>query len=175
MNRLRQIFEVIANVAILFVCIMLVWLVISHRDTFFHRSTVPLDAGMALVGKTVQPLPRYQWNQHPETLIIAIRSGCRFCEASFPFYRHLADLQRSSPNVHIVAVMPDANEPGSQMLDRQKLRVDSVFDQPLNSLHVDGTPTILLLNSVGKIERAWVGQLSPLHENEVVASLSDQH
>jgi hypothetical protein len=49
--------------------------------------------------------------------------------------------------------------------------IDGVFSQPLDSLKVTGTPTLLLLDSNGRVARAWVGQLTPQGEEELIAAV----
>jgi hypothetical protein len=38
-------------------------------------------------------------------------------------------------------------------------------------LKVSGTPTLLLLDSKGRVERAWIGQLNPQGEKELIATV----
>jgi hypothetical protein len=47
------------------------------------------------VGDQLPGLAVYDWKTHPRTLVLALRNGCHFCEASMPFYRKLADLEKS--------------------------------------------------------------------------------
>jgi len=172
MNRLKQAIELVSNVAIVLVCALLVWLFISHRDVFLHKSPPKQDDGQSLVGTVLPPLPGHQWDPNSRTLVLAIRQGCHFCELSFPFYRHLSELNQAHPGkVRLLGVMPDAREPGELWLKQSKLELDSVFDQTLDSIHVTGTPTLLLLDSHGRVERAWIGQLTDSREREVLTAL----
>src|SRR5216684_4847072 len=53
-------------------------------------------------------LHAYNWKAHERTLVLALRSGCHFCEASMPFYRRLAQLEESKQiGVHLIAAFPD--------------------------------------------------------------------
>jgi hypothetical protein len=67
--------------------------------------------------------------------------------------------------------MPDDKESGAKALQSGGVAVDGVFSQPLDSLKVTGTPTLLLLDSNGRVARAWVGQLTPQGEKEVIAAV----
>ena len=67
----------------------------------------PLPASVK-VGDQLPSLPRYDWNAHDRTLVLALKDGCRFCEESIPFYRKLAELERSNQiDAHLIAVFPD--------------------------------------------------------------------
>ena len=42
----------------------------------------------------------------------------------------------------------------------------------MTALDVQGTPTLLLVNGRGTVQKAWVGQLPPAQEKDVLASMS---
>jgi hypothetical protein len=132
------------------------------------RQTQEDEEGSA-VGQTVAPLRGYSWSSHPETLVIAVRRGCPYCDASMPFYRQLGEQERSSRlRAHVLLVMPDDASYGSGLLSKDDVQVQGIFGQDLHALNVLGTPTVLLLDSSGRIEREWVGQLPPSGEKDVM-------
>lgn len=103
--------------------------------------------------------------------MLAIRKGCHFCEDSFPFYKRLSYLQNAnSLRANLLTVMPDDNAAGAEFLQAADLHSDHVFSQPLDLIKVTGTPTLLLVDSNGRVERAWIGQLPPEREKEVFAA-----
>jgi thioredoxin-related protein len=125
-----------------------------------------------LEGSTLPPLPGYRFGDHEKTLVLAIRKGCHFCEESLPFYKRLVELEKSnSLHAHVLAVMPDDKDSASKALQSSGAVVDGIFSQPLDSLKVSGTPTLLLLDSKGRVERAWIGQLNPQGEKELIATV----
>ena len=124
---------------------------------------------VGLVGQTLAPLPGYRWSSYPKTLVIAIRRGCPFCDASLPFYRQLGEQEKSNVlRAHVLVVMPNDASSGSSLLKKDDVEVQGIFGQELDALKVSGTPTVLLLDSSGRIERAWIGQLTPRGEKEVM-------
>lgn len=126
------------------------------------------------VGQTLAPLPGYSWSSNPKTLVIAIRRGCPYCDASMPFYRRLGEQENSSVlHAHVLVVMPNDEATGSRVLSKGGLEVQAIFGQKLEALNVSGTPTVLLLNSNGRIEHTWVGQLPPQLEKEVINAASE--
>jgi hypothetical protein len=121
------------------------------------------------VGQALAPLPGYDWSSYPKTLVIAIRRGCPYCDASLPFYRQLGEQERSNIlRAHLLLVMPNDASSGSGLLRKNDVEVQSIFGQTLDALQVPGTPTVLLLDSSGRIEREWIGQLTPREEKQVM-------
>jgi hypothetical protein len=147
-----------------------VWQFVSHKRGA-HDALAGAEARFA--GKVINPVPGYKWDSHSKTLILALRKGCEFCEASMPFYRRLSAIEHEGKaSAHLLAIMPDNKTSGSEVLRTAGIEIESVFEQPLKSIQVLGTPTLLLLDASGKVEKAWVGQLSPDGEAEVIAALA---
>jgi hypothetical protein len=92
-------------------------------------------------------------NQH--ILLLALRDGCPFCEASAPFYR---DLLRS--NGAMLA-----------FLKKQGLSVADVQHVSFDEFGIKGTPTLVLVGADGRVQATWAGQLSPEQESEVFKKL----
>jgi len=91
---------------------------------------------------------------------------------SVPFYQRISDLrQKSQLRAAFLAVMPDNRETGSKFLAANNIGVDGMYSLPLSDIKVSGTPTLLLLDNQGRIEKAWVGQLPAAQENAVLAAL----
>jgi len=170
--KLKSILENTTNVALLVVCTLLAWLFLTHHDLLLQGRQDPAPESQALLGKTLPPLPDHDWKRQNRTLVMAIRQGCSFCEASMPFYRRLSDLRKAERiRTRLLAVMPDPEAPGSAQLQANGVDVEGAFQQPLRSLNVSATPTLLLVNAEGKVERAWVGRLTPQEESEVVSAV----
>ena len=171
MMEVRKTIEVVTNIAILAVCVLLGWTLITHKGLHFGSSGVG-DEEAKLVGQSVPALPGYNWSNHPKTLVLAIRKGCHFCESSLPFYKHLGELEQSKAlHAHVLAVMPDPQADGVTDLKAGGVTVDGVFNQPLDSMKVSGTPTLLLLDANGRVAQAWVGELSEKREKDLIAAL----
>jgi len=106
--------------------------------------------------------------------VLAIRTGCPYCEASLPFYRQLGEQEKGNAlHAHVLIVMPNDAVSGSSFLRKDDVDVQVIFGQRLGALRVSGTPTVLLLDSSGRIERAWMGQLTPLGEKDVMNAAGD--
>jgi hypothetical protein len=163
----QKIIEVAANLAILVVCGLIGWTFLTHKS---------LPSGLGerahLESTALPPLPGYRWGDHPKTLVLAIRKGCHFCDSSLPFYKRLSGLEKNNTlHAHLLAVMPDDPTAGTADLRAGGVSVDTLFNQPLNSIQVSGTPTLFLVDAKGSIEHSWVGELTPQGEKDVIATL----
>jgi hypothetical protein len=166
----KSFLERLVNIAIVLVCCFLAWTFITQKRLPFGSSLSAIEEAR-LQGQTLPPLPSYKWGSRSETLVLAIRSGCHFCENSLPFYKHLSELEKSNAfRAHLLAVMPDDKDVASEILQSGGVTVESVFGQPLDSIKVSGTPTLLLLDAYGRVKKSWVGQLQPRQEEEVIAA-----
>jgi hypothetical protein len=138
------------------------------------KRQAPEDEEGSAVGQTLRPIPGYNWGNHAETLVIAIRRGCPYCDASMPFYKRLGEQEQSNRiRAHVLLVMPDDASYGDSLLRKSDVQVQGLFGQDLGALMIEGTPTLLLLDSSGRIEREWVGQLPPAEEKDVMAAAAE--
>jgi hypothetical protein len=166
---MKKFVEMATNAAILVAALLLCWKIIDARRPPAGNS---ISDGSELVGVRLPSPPSYTWKQNPETLVLAIKSGCRFCENSFPFYRRLIDdAKNHGSRVHLLAVMPDPPESGHILLGKNELHLDALFAQNLETVKVNATPTLLLLNAEGRIEKAWIGQLDKKQEDAVLGAV----
>jgi hypothetical protein len=93
--------------------------------------------GAALENIALPSLPNYKWESHTGTLVLAIRKGCSFCKARFPFYRRLSELEKSANlRAHVLAVMPDNQEVGATELQSNGIVVEGIFSEPLNKINI---------------------------------------
>jgi thiol-disulfide isomerase/thioredoxin len=99
-----------------------------------------------------------------DTVLLALREGCHFCEASMPLYKQLVEAAQSAKGKRVVAVLPEAADKGKSYLHSHGVDVSDVYNVPLSQLQVRGTPTLLLLNESGVVKRAWYGQ-QPTEQN----------
>jgi hypothetical protein len=169
---MKKMIEMTTNVAIIVVCGLLCWTAITHKTVDLRALAERDGAPPRLKGLTLPQLSGYRWGSHPETLVLALRGDCHYCKDSMPFYRRLSDLEKNnSLHAHLLAVMPSDQKSGAAALQSGGLTVESVFDQPLDSIRVSGTPTLLLLDSNGRVTDAWGGQLTSQGEDDVIAAV----
>lgn len=108
-----------------------------------------------------------------KNLVMVISQTCHFCEKEMPFYRSLGELDLEGKASLVVVFPPNEPEP-AKFLAARSVRADHVVNSPLSGLQIRGTPTLLLVDEKGKVERAWVGALPEDKHREVIESLQSQ-
>ncbi len=120
-------------------------------------------------GARLPPLPGYAWNSHGETLVLALRVGCPYCEASMGFYEKLYGMEvRKEIETHVIAVFHEGAVDVKRDLPPSLHGLQVLSGADLKSLGVGATPTLLLLDSNGVARKIWRGQLSPEVETQVL-------
>jgi thioredoxin-related protein len=159
---MREKLQAIANVAVILVALAVGYVVLARYVTEYRAR--PVTAGDRLAA-----IPSLDWSQHRHTLVLALNTGCHFCEQSVPFYQKLAEAQEPVRNdLGIVAVFPNDPEPVRQFMAREDLRIRSVSAAPLEKLRVNATPTLILVDDKGRVERSWIGLLSPAEQLDLI-------
>ena len=163
--------EVTANlatiaVAILF-CIVLVrvFLVPRARPTAARPDFHPAAKGTNL--KSV--LPGVDWAKNQRTLILAISTQCHFCTDSLPFFQKVT--KDSGCHVKTLALLPQDKAQAEEYLSKGGVKVDDVRQVKLDSIGVNGTPTLLLVNAGGTVIDEWQGKLALDQQEQVLLEL----
>ncbi len=155
--------EAIANVTVIVVALAVGYVVLG-RYVAAYRTPRSVAAGDRLA-----KIPGLDWNQHQHTLVLVLNTGCHFCEQSVPFYQRLADMQTTGgDDLEIVAVFPNDGEMVRQFMTKDNLRIRSLAAVPLEKLRVSPTPTLILVDNKGRVERSWIGLLSPPEELDLI-------
>jgi peroxiredoxin len=87
-----------------------------------------------------------------------------------PFYHTLGEI-RARANTHVYAVFPPAETESDKYLERHEVRTDGVVLARLDAVGVKATPTLMVVDAKGKIERAWVGTLNDAQKLEVLRTI----
>lgn len=125
------------------------------------------------VGDQLPSLPAYDWKAHDRTLVLALKNGCRFCEESIPFYRKLAEMEKSNQiDANLIAVFPDDPAAVRDLVKTQRLGVEAFPDIELSQVKVDGTPTLILVDRQGRVSKVWIGELDAAGQADVVSTIS---
>lgn len=121
-------------------------------------------------GSALQNTPlKSNWSSSQGTLAFGLQTTCHFCTDSAPFFRKLV---RSIPkDMRTIAVLPQAHEAAKRYLDGLGIRVDSIQQAPLAAIGITGTPTLLLVNNLGIVKNAWVGELGSSGQSSVLSEV----
>ena len=169
MSRISKTVELIANIAIIVAAVLLVGVV--AQKYFFNKPTPMAAARLQPVIGARMNLPGVNWSAQPKTLILALQTGCRFCDESVPFYKRIAENVRAE-NVKLIAAFPTGVEESAAHLKALGLTNIEVRQLPLESLQTSGTPTLILTNDKGQITNYWLGKLTPDKEAQVLANIT---
>jgi len=164
MNRLNK----IINVAIVLV-IILIGVVFTSKYLLHRNATKGKDYRVAAGTKV--SLPEVDWAQNGKTLLLVLQKGCRYCKQSAPFYQRLVKETATNRTIRLVAVLPQDVADGTQYLRDLDVPIDEVRQAALETLKVQGTPTLILVNSKGEVVESWAGKLPSDKETEVLNRL----
>lgn len=158
--------DLIANIAVIVTSVALLgflgnWWWMSH-----HASAGP--QARALVGSSIK-LTGVDFSQKEKTLLMAISSNCHFCRDSEPFYRQLAEM--TNTKTQLVAVVPEPQPDAERYVHSSIAPSVQVISGSLESVGVTGTPTLLLVDGHGKVEKAWVGKLDGADQKQVQSQM----
>ncbi len=160
--------DILTNVAVIITSVALLGFL---GNSWYESHRAPLSRSartQALVGRTVT-LPAVDFTRTGKTLVVAISSTCHFCEESQPFYRQLAESQGNK--VSLVAVLPMPQRDAEDYVHSKISSSYRVVSASLATMGVDSTPTLLLVDSHGKVERAWIGKLDDAGQKQVESLL----
>ncbi len=71
----------------------------------------------------------------------------------------------------MIAVLPQPIAAGTEYLKQHEVSVDEVTQSQLDTLNVNGTPTLLLIDKSGVVKNSWFGKLSPDQQSDVLNNL----
>ena len=117
----------------------------------------------------VLSIPKVSW-RNGHTLLLALSTSCHFCTESAPFYRRL---MKDHGETRLIALFPQESAEGERYLSNLSIKVDEVEQASFGDLGISGTPTLLLIDSGGKVIKKWEGALPPISESEVIGQLNE--
>lgn len=160
--------DLITNVAVIVTSVALLGFLGNLWYQNHHAPLSRVERARALVGSTVQ-LPGVDFTRKNKTLLIAISSTCHFCQESQPFYSQLTHTPGVTAN--LIAVLPMPQSDAENYVHSTISPSLQVVSASLATIGVNSTPTLLLVDSKGKIEKAWIGKLDDVGQKQVRSQL----
>jgi len=166
---LKATLEVSTNVAVLLVAISALSLLAIF---FFVGPRKPeLTPGLEK-GRVFGNLTNIDYRGNEQTLIIALSTTCPYCGQSLPLYRRILDTQHSAKKpLKVIALFPNSADDVAKYLKENQLTIDTITGVDFSSLHISGTPTMILVNDRGVVNDFWTGRLDDGEAEQVVRSL----
>jgi len=170
----QRILDGATSLALLAVCVLILVQAVRSANTPPPSPPSPAsDSARASArlsaGDRLDPVAGVDLTASPRTLVLAIQSSCHFCSESMAFYREIG--RRKSGAIRLVVVAPDDPAAAKSYVAANGFTPDAIVSSDLTAIGVSGTPTLLLVNPAGVIERVWMGKLSPAREKEVLAEV----
>src|SRR5262245_8949746 len=160
--------ELVAHIAIIVVAILVS--VVLVKRFLMPRAHEPASRSQVKIG-TQLSLPGEDWAKSERTMILVLSKDCRFCTASASLYQQIATERTNVKKVRIVAFLPQPVGDARKYLSDIGVVVDEVNQVRLDALGVSGTPTLILVNGTGTVQKVWTGKLPPDKESEVLLEL----
>ncbi len=166
---MKRALDTAANVAIILLCAVgLAVLIRGH----WHAETGP---PVAEVGETLDAVRPLLDSGVAKTLFVALSPDCRYCTESLPFYERLgAIVTRNDMSVRLIGVVHEEADRALQA--RLMAQHGVVFDDLVvasfpETLEVQATPTLVLVDARAEVLGVWEGRLAKEAQTEVVRAL----
>lgn len=168
-KKLKSILDVTTNVVVVVFAVVAIGVLVKN---YFAPQGVKTSVAITK-GSAFPEIAGVDYKQAPRTLILALNVDCRYCTRSVPFYNSLAEgRQENAGKFNIVAAFINKDPELVQSYAEEKhLSVQTIAGVDLDKLGVHLTPTIILVDSAGKVLESWRGELQPDDEREVFGSL----
>jgi hypothetical protein len=153
-------FEIAANISIIIVAVVIVIVFARNYLSASRASSPTIAAGDRLTGQPVN------WHDSPRNIVLVLSTTCHFCKESSGFYRKLVEDCRN--HARTVAFFPQTPQEAQAYLKAEDVQVDEVKHANFQSLQIGGTPTLLLVDSNGVVQKVWLGKLTEAKEQEVL-------
>jgi hypothetical protein len=163
--------ETATNIAIIVLCVVASAALIRN---FFFRPQGPQAPDQVKVGERIEAVKPILPAGSARTLVVAISPTCHFCNDSMPFYQRLmSERDKKGSAVKVVGAVPspDVQKAEAEHLATAQVSFDGLSPVDFQKIKVPGTPTLLLVDAAGKVEKVWVGKLDESGEKEVLAAL----
>ena len=169
-KKLKDFLDVTTNiVVVVFALVAIGVLVKNYLEPSGAKTSVALTKGSVL-----PEIAGVDYKQAPRTLILALNVDCRFCTKSVPFYNALAEArQENGGQFNLVAAFINKDpELVKSYVEQKGLSVQAIPGVDLDKLGVHMTPTLILVDSAGRVLDSWRGELQPDGERDLFATLS---
>lgn len=100
-----------------------------------------------------------------QTVLLVVRSSCRYCTESMPLYR---DILRQRSQAQVILAGPEPTHVLAAYAALHDFSPDDVLSISPDRLPVAGTPTLLVLDTSSSVTARWEGVLSKREQGELL-------
>lgn len=169
MEKVYKKLELVTNVTIIVVALF--FAVVLASRFIAADTTKDKSAAQQNLENTRFNLDQVNWAVNEKNLVLAFSTTCRFCLESTSFYKQLTEKVKGQASIKMIAVTPQPTDEVKELFAKQNILVEDVIQTRLSDVSINGTPTLLLIDKNGVVQKVWVGRLSPESEAEVMAAL----
>lgn len=119
-------------------------------------------------------VPNQDWSKNGKTLVMVLSTNCHFCSESAPFYRKLLAETSADKNLHVAALFPQSREEGQAYLSNLGVPLTDVQQVTKESLQVQATPTLILVDQRGAVLDSWTGKIQASEEPTVTSKITSR-
>lgn len=161
----------LANVAVITVSILAA---ATYVRTWRHEPPPRPAPTTYAPGDVLPAFGDFSYSRASRSLLLFVSSRCHFCTDSMPFYRELlAQRSRGNPSIAVIALGREREQDLRAYLGSHGVNVDRAISvQGRSDLKLSATPTVLLLNSAGRVQHVWIGALHQDQQRDVLNALS---
>ncbi|MCZ2075039.1 MAG: hypothetical protein LC130_08565 [Bryobacterales bacterium] len=129
------------------------------------------DEGLE-AGAVFPKLPGVTYSDYRVTVAIFISTQCITCQQSIGDYEALRELISNTARDRALLCAVFAGEPGKSIADFG-IRLPVVQVNDLNEYRVSGTPTVVAIDSNGKVRDFWIGKLSSSAKDNLIRLIKE--
>src|SRR6185436_17913973 len=168
-KKLKDILDVTTNIAVVMFAVVAIGVLVKSYFGPSAKTSVALTKGSAL-----PEIAGVDYKQSSRTLILALNVDCRYCTKSVLFYNSVAEARRENAGqFNIVATFINKDpELVKSYVEEKRLSVHPIPGVDFDKLGVHMTPTLILVDSAGRVLDSWRGELQTDGERDLFATLS---
>lgn len=156
-TRIKRILDIAVSVSLICVSIAIIAVAIRYlRESHAGRSGQVQES--LKKGQLLELTSLRQQYPKGKLLLIALQSGCRFCKESIPLYKDLLS-ESNSINAKIVFVFSEPLSNAKAYIAEHGLTGAEYRQADFGSIHVEGTPTVILVDDQNRVMNYWIGKL----------------
>jgi len=169
-KKLKAFLDVTTSIVVVLFAVAAIGVLVKN---YFAPEDAKTSAAGLKRGSTLPQIAGVDFKQTPRTLVLALNVDCPYCSKSVPFYNSLAEAQReNAAHFNIIAAFINQDSALVQSYTEEKqLLVHAIVGVDLDKLGVHMTPTLILVDSAGKVLDTWRGALQLDGEREVFEAL----
>ena len=168
-KKLKDILDVTTNIVVVAFALVAIGVLVKN---YFAPSGAKTSVALTK-GSVLQEIAGVDYKRAQRTLILGLNVDCRYCTRSVPFYNSLAQAkQENGGQFNLVAAFINKDpELVKSYVEQKGLSIQAIPGVDLDRIGVHMTPTLILVDSAGKVLDSWRGELQPDGERELFAAL----